>query len=128
VHLMSEDWAAYLKDWATTNKFPIFMTGGTGDYGDPANFWAFSFAKYDPDKAYFSYNKPELFSLLAKAQATTNQADRAKMYAQAAEMVVQDVRDINIAYARVPVLTRKNVTGLVLQPTANEYLESVELK
>jgi hypothetical protein len=50
------------------------------------------------------------------------------MYAQAADMIDQDVRDIYIAHARVPVLMRKNVDGLVLQPTANEYMDTVELK
>ena len=126
-HLMTEDWAAYLKDRAT-NKFQIFMIGGTGDYGDPDDFWSYNFAKYDPNSANYSYNKPQLFSLIATARSTTNQAQRAKMYAQAADMIDQDVRDIYIAHARVPVLMRKNVDGLVLQPTANEYMDTVELK
>ena len=126
-HLMTEDWAAYLKDRAT-NKFQIFMIGGTGDYGDPDDFWSYNFAKYDPNSANYSYNKPQLFSLIATARGTTNQGQRARMYAQAADMIDQDVRDIYIAYARVPVLMRKNVDGLVLQPTANEYMDTVEVK
>jgi hypothetical protein len=43
-------------------------------------------------------------------------------------MIAQDVRDIYIAHARVPVLMRKNIDGLALMPTANEYVETVELK
>lgn len=126
-HLMTEDWATYLKDRAT-NRFPMFMIGGTGDYGDPDDFWAYNFAKYDPNSSNFSYNKPELFALIAKARTVTNQAERVRLYAQAADMIAQDVRDIYIAYARVPVLTRKNVAGLVLQPTANEYMETVSVR
>lgn len=126
-NLMTEDWAAYLKDRAA-NKFPVFMIGGTGDYGDPDDWWAYNFAKYDPKSANYSYNNPQLFSLINKARGITNQAERAKMYAQAADMIAQDVRDIYIAYARVPVLMWKNVDGLMLQPTANEYVETVELK
>jgi len=127
VQLKTEDWAAYLKDRAT-GKFPVFMIGGTGDYGDPDDFWAYNFAKYDPNSANFSYNKPQLFSLIAKARTVTSQTDRARLYAQAAEMIDQDVRDIYIAHARNPVLMRKNVDGLALQPTANEYVETVGLK
>lgn len=127
VHLMTEDWASYLKDRAS-NKFQIFMIGGTGDYGDPDDFWGYNFAKYDPNSANYSYNKPQLYSLISKARGITNHAERVKMYAQAADMIAQDVRDVYIAYARVPVLMRKNVAGLVLQPTANEYMETVELK
>ncbi len=126
-HLMTEDWAAYLKDRAT-NKFQMFMIGGTGDYGDPDDFWGYEFPKYDPKSADFSYNSPQLFSLITKARGTTNQAERAKMYAQAADMIAQDIRDIYIAHSRVPVLMRKNVDGFVAQPTANEYMEIVEVK
>jgi peptide/nickel transport system substrate-binding protein len=126
-NLVTEDWSAYLKDRAT-NKFQLFMIGGTGDYGDPDDFWGYNFAKYDVNSANFSYNKPELFALIDKARSTTAQADRAKLYAQAADMIDQDVRDVYIAYARVPVLMQKNVDGLNLQPTANEYMETVDLK
>ncbi|HYM70296.1 MAG TPA: ABC transporter substrate-binding protein, partial [bacterium] len=126
-HLMTEDWASYLSDRAT-NKFQVFMIGGTGDYGDPDDFWAYNFAKYDANSANYSYNKPQLFALIAKARGITSQAARARLYAQAAAMIAQDVRDIYIAYARVPVLMRKNVDGLVLQPTANEYMDTVQLK
>jgi peptide/nickel transport system substrate-binding protein len=126
-HLMTEDWATYLKDRAS-NRFQMFMIGGTGDYGDPDDFWAYNFAKYDANSSNFSYNKPELFALISKARTVTNQAERVRLYAQAADMIAQDVRDIYIAYARVPVLLRKNVSGLVLQPTANEYMETVSVK
>jgi peptide/nickel transport system substrate-binding protein len=127
VHLMTEDWASYLKDRAS-NKFQIFMIGGTGDFGDPDDFWGYNFAKYDPNSANYSYNKPDLYALINKARGITNHGQRVKMYAQAADMIAQDVRDVYIAYARVPVLMQNNVSGLVLQPTANEYLETVELK
>jgi hypothetical protein len=50
------------------------------------------------------------------------------MYAQAAEIVVHDIRDVYIAYARTPVLMRKNVDGFMPQPTANEYMETVALR
>jgi peptide/nickel transport system substrate-binding protein len=125
--LMTEDWGTYLKDRAT-NKFQVFMIGGTGDYGDPDDFWGYNFAKFDPNSANYSYNNPQLFSLIAKARGSTSQAERAKMYAQAADIIARDVRDVYIAYARVPVLMRRNVEGLILQPTANEYMETVEIK
>jgi hypothetical protein len=35
---------------------------------------------------------------------------------------------IPIAHAKVPLLMRKNVEGLVPQPNGNEYMETVELK
>ena len=127
VHLMTEDWAAYLKD-RKTNKFPIFMIGWIGDNGDPDDWLGFFFPKYDKDNAYLSYNNPAVFDLINKAKVTVSQAERAKMYAQAEQMLLDDYRDIPIAHAKVPILMRKNVAGLVGQPDANEYMETVSLK
>ena len=127
VHLMTEDWAAYLKD-RKTNKFPIFMIGWIGDNGDPDDWLGFFFPKYDKDNAYLSYNNPAVFDLINKAKTATSQDARAKMYAQAEAMLLDDVRDIPIAHAKVPLVLRKNVEGLVGQPDANEYMETVELK
>ncbi len=125
--LQTEDWAAYLKD-RKTNKFPMFMIGWIGDNGDPDDWLGFFFPKYDPENAYLSYNNPAVFDLINKAKVTTSQAERAKMYAQAEAMVMADYRDVPIAHAKVPILMRKNVEGLVGQPDANEYMETVELK
>ncbi len=126
-HLQTEDWATYLKD-RKTNKFPMFMIGWIGDNGDPDDWLGFFFPKHDPDNAYLSYDNPTVFDLINKAKVATSQAERAKLYAQAEEMIINDVRDVPIAHARVPLLMRKNVFGLVGQPDANEYMETVELK
>ncbi|TMI91083.1 MAG: ABC transporter substrate-binding protein [Bacillati bacterium ANGP1] len=127
VHLMTEDWAAYLKD-RKTNKFPIFMIGWIGDNGDPDDWMGFFFPKYDPGNAYLSYNNPAVFDAINKGKVAVSQAERAKLYAQAEQMILSDYRDIPIAHAKVPLLMRKNVEGLVGQPDANEYMETVELK
>jgi peptide/nickel transport system substrate-binding protein len=127
VHLMTEDWAAYLKD-RNTNKFPIFMIGWIGDNGDPDDWLGYFFPKHDPNNAYLSYNNSAVFDLINKAKITVSQAERAKMYAQAEQLIVDDYRDVPIAHAKVPILMRKNVDGLVGQPDANEYMETVSLK
>jgi peptide/nickel transport system substrate-binding protein len=127
VHLMTEDWAAYLKD-RKTNKFPIFMIGWIGDNGDPDDWLGYFFPKFDASNAYLSYNNPAVFDLINKAKVTVGQAARAKMYAQAEQMIVDDYRDVPIAHAKVPLLMRKNVEGLVGQPDANEYMETVEVR
>ena len=50
------------------------------------------------------------------------------MYAQAEEMIIEDYRDIPIAYAKLPLLLQKNVDGLVGQPSSMEYMETVEVR
>jgi peptide/nickel transport system substrate-binding protein len=126
-HLMTEDWATYLKD-RSTNKFQMYMIGWIGDNGDPDDWLGFFFPKYDPANAYLSYNNPAVFDDINKAKVATSQAERAKLYAAAETMIINDYRDVPIAHAKVPLLMRKNVDGLVGQPDANEYMETVELK
>ena len=126
-HLMTEDWATYLKD-LRTNKFMLFMEGGIGDNGDPDDFYSTFIPKYDPNVAYLSYNNPTVFGLVSRARVVTDQTQRARMYAQIAEILVQDVRDIPVGNAKTPILMRRNVEGLVPQPNGSEYMETVELK
>jgi peptide/nickel transport system substrate-binding protein len=127
VRLMPDEIASFNKD-IHTNKFAIFTVGWTGDNGDPDDWLGFFFPKYDKDNAYLSYNNPAVFALINKAKVTASQAERAKMYAQAEQMVLDDYRDVPIAHAKAPVLMRKNVDGLVGQPDGNEYMETVSLK
>ena len=124
---MPAEMASFGKD-IHTNKFPIFTIGWTGDNGDPDDWLGFFFPKYDANAARWSYNNPAVFDLINKAKTENSQAKRAQMYAQAEQLVLDDYRDIPIAHAKVPILMRKNVQGLVGQPDANEYMETVEIR
>ena len=66
--------------------------------------------------------------LIQKARTETSKNRRAQMYAQAETIALNDYRDILIANARVPLLLRKNVSGLVGQPDGNEYMETVSVR
>jgi hypothetical protein len=50
------------------------------------------------------------------------------MYTQIADTLVKDVRDVYIAHAKNPILMRRNVEGLVPQPSGDEYMETVHVK
>jgi hypothetical protein len=50
------------------------------------------------------------------------------MYAQAMTLNAHDIPSIWFAHAKVPMLARKNVDGLIGQPDSNEYCELVSLK
>lgn len=128
VHLLTEDWATYLRDGRASLKFPMYMAGWIGDNGDPDDWLGFFFSHYDPNGAAYSYNNPTVLSLVRKARTLNSQAERAKVYAQIADIVYRDIPQVPIAHAKVPVLMRKNVHGLVPQPDGNEYMETVELR
>lgn len=126
-HLQTEDWATYLKD-QRTNKFPLYMAGWIGDNGDPDDWLGFFFPKYDATSARWSYNNPAVFDLINKAKTENSQAKRAEMYAQAMTLISKDLPNIWFAHAKVPMLARKNVDGLIGQPDSNEYWELVSLR
>jgi peptide/nickel transport system substrate-binding protein len=127
-HLMTEDWATYLRDGRASLKFPMYMAGWIGDNGDPDDWLGFFFSHYDPKGAAYSYNNPTVLSLVAKARTLTSQAERAKLYARIAEIVYEDIPQVPIAHAKVPILMRKNVEGLVPQPDGDEYMETVVVR
>ncbi|HLN14589.1 MAG TPA: ABC transporter substrate-binding protein [bacterium] len=126
-HLQTEDWVAYLKD-IRSNKFQVDMVGWNGPTADPDDWLGFLFSGYDPTNGYLSYNNPTVFDLIAKARVATNQAARARMYAQAETIILNDYRDVPIAHAKVPILLRKNVEGLAGQANGVEYMETVWLR
>ena len=125
--LMTEESATFQKD-ANTNKFQVFMRGWIGDNGDPDDWLGFFFGHHDANNARFAYNNPTIVSLTKQARTVTSQAERAKLYARVGELAAQDIPMIPIAHAKVPILMRKNVEGLVPQPDGNEYMETVELR
>jgi len=125
-HLQTEDWATYLKD-QKSNRFPMYMAGWIGDNGDPDDWLGFFFPRYDATSARWSYNNPAVFDLINKAKSENSQAKRAQMYAQAMTLISHDLPNIWFAHAKVPMLVRKNVDGLIGQPDSNEYWELVSL-
>jgi peptide/nickel transport system substrate-binding protein len=126
-HLVTEDWAAYLKD-NQTDKFGLFMGGWIGESADPDAWLGHFYGRYAPHNAILSYNNPAVFDLVNRARIVSDQAERARLYAQAEAIVLGDYRDIPIAYASVPLVMRKNVQGLIGQPDAKEYMELVSLQ
>ena len=65
---------------------------------------------------------------MAKARPLNSPQERAKRFARIAEIVYGEVPQVPIAHAKVPIVMRKNVEGLMPQPDGNEYMETVQLK
>jgi peptide/nickel transport system substrate-binding protein len=128
VNLQTEDWASYLKDGRQSLKFTLSMGGWIGDNGDPDDWLGFFFSHYDPKGSAYSYDNPTVLSLVERARTLNTQAERAKLYAQIADIVARDIPRVPIAHAKVPILMRNGVDGLVPQPDGNEYMETVTVR
>ena len=124
--LQTAEWAVYL-DKRKNGQLPLYMLGWTGDNGDPDNFLCYFFCQPGVSREGFYANKP-LAEVLLRAQTLTSQAERAKLYRQAEQMLHDDVGRLFIANNRPPLAFSKRVTGYVPHPTGSEYFDTVEIQ
>jgi peptide/nickel transport system substrate-binding protein len=124
--LQTVEWANYI-DNTKKGVMPLYMVGWTGDNGDPDNFICFFFcAPNVPRQAW--YNNPPLADVLKRAQTSSNQAERTKLYQQAEQMLHDDVARLFVANAQVPLVFSKKVKGYVPNPTSTEFFNTVEIQ
>ncbi|MCL6527160.1 MAG: ABC transporter substrate-binding protein [Thermaceae bacterium] len=131
VKFQTKDWATYLNDRKKAPGFQAYMLGWTGDYGDPSNFYDPHFAA--PIQDLFDANgKPldikDLSEVLTKADTSTNQAERVKLYQQADEMTFNLALRIPIVHSRPLVAQRTNLSGWIPSPLGSESFEEIVKK
>jgi len=130
VSLQTVDWATYL-DKRTKGQMPLYILGWTGDNGDPDNFVCYFFcldAKDSPKAMEGFFQDKEVSDVLKKAQALTVQADRAKLYQQAEQMIHDRVLRVFIANNQPPLAFTANVDGYIPNPTNTEFFNTVVVK
>jgi len=112
-----------------TNQYPMYLGVVVPGYNDPDAWFGVLFPRYDTGSAVFSYNNPQVFTLVQQARATLNSAERARKYAQIGQIVSEQVPVVPLAYyAEWPILTRSNVENLIPDPNKLERMERVQFK
>src|SRR5256885_4946387 len=86
------------------------MLGWTGDNGDPDNFLCYFFCQPGAAREGF-YANTALADLLLRAQKLTIQAERARLYRQAEQMLHDDVGRLFIANNQPPLAFSKRAKG-----------------
>ena len=124
--LQTAEWAVYL-DKRKNGQLPVYMLGWTGDNGDPDNFLCYFFCSPGASREGFYSNQP-LGDLLLRAQTLTNQAERAKLYRQAEQMIHDDVARVFVANNEPPLGFSKKVKGYVPSPLGDERFNTVEVQ
>jgi peptide/nickel transport system substrate-binding protein len=124
--LQTAEWAVYL-DKRKNGQLPLYMLGWTGDNGDPDNFLCYFFCQPGAAREGF-YANTALTEVLLRAQKLTSQAERAKLYRQAEQMLRDDVGRLFIANNQPPLAFSKRVKGYVPHPTGSEYFNTVEIQ
>ncbi len=116
VTIKSAEWTTYL-DYTRKGMLMISLYGWYPDYIDPddyltpflhsgANSWTGS-----------GYSNPEVDKLLDEAAVKTNQTERAKYYEQVQKILAEDVPIIPLIQGKLFMVAKKNVGGIILDPT-----------
>jgi len=130
VKLQTYEWGTYL-DKTGRGEHPMALLGWTGDNGDPDNFLNVLLSSSTATKtdalniAY--YKNPKVDKILKQAQQSIDNGERQKFYYQAQEMLVKDAPWAPIAYAKVPVGLKKEVSGYQPSPTGGESFNNISL-
>ena len=128
--IVSYEWGEYRKR-AQQGEGQAVQLGWTGDNGDPDNFFTVnaSCAAARPGGNNIpKWCNKDFDALIGKAQALSDQAERAKLYEQAQVVMHEDAPYFLIAHSVVFLPMRKNVDGYVMDPLGGHHFESVDLQ
>ncbi len=116
VTIKSAEWSTYI-DYTRKGITMLSLYGWYPDYIDPddyltpflhseANAWTGS-----------GYSNPDVDKLLDKAAILTDQNERAKLYKEVQEILAKDVPIIPLVQGKLYIVVKKNIGGVVLDPT-----------
>jgi len=129
--IVTYEWGTYLEK-TENGEHDMCLLGWIGDNGDPDNF---IYVLLDKDNAVKGtagnvsfYRSDELHDVLIKAIRTFDQAERAKLYMKAQEIVHEDAPWVPLAHATNVAAVKKTVRNLHLHPTGNWWFNEVWIK
>jgi dipeptide transport system substrate-binding protein len=128
-NLLTYEWGEYRKR-SKAGEQHAMMYGWNGDNGDPDNFFV-PLLGCDAVKGggnVARWCNKDFEDLVQKAKATPKQAERAKFYEKAQEIVREEAPWIPIAHSLRYAPVRKEVVGFKMDVTAHHYFSKVDMK
>ena len=128
VEVVSYEWAEYLDRSKAKDRDGAVILGWTGDNGDPDNFLHTLLgcdAVGGNNRA--QWCNQEFNDLVVKAKATTDQAERTKLYEQAQEVFKREAPWATLDHSLSVVPMRKEVEGFHQSPLGDFAFEGVDL-
>ena len=126
--LATYEWGEYRKRSKAGEQHAI-MYGWSGDNGDPDNFFGpiLSCEAVKGGGNVSRWCNKDFEELFQKAKGTPRQAERAKLYEKAQEIVHDDMPQIPIAHSVRFTTVRKEVLDFKMDATAHHYFSKVDL-
>jgi dipeptide transport system substrate-binding protein len=122
-NIVTMEWGELLKR-ARKGEHDVFVTGWTGDNGDPDNFLSpqLSCAAKKDGSNFARYCDQELDKLLDKAKAQSGIKERTTLYQQAQVRINDNAPWLMLSHPTTWVATRSNISGYVINPLGtNNY-------
>lgn len=123
------EWGTYL-DKVSNGDHPMALLGWVGDNGDPDNFLYVLLdlaAATKPAQNIAFYRSQELHDLLVAARRSADPGERARLYAQAQEVVHRDAPWVPLVHATQTMAFQRRVHGFTLHPTGSHWFRRVSL-
>ena len=112
VNLKSAEWATYL-DQTKAGLYPASLYGWFPDYFDPDDYQS---SWIDVGWIGHAYKNPVVSSLVANASMAQSVQERTALYAQSQALWSQDAAIIPLYQGGIQIVSKPNVSGLVLDP------------
>jgi peptide/nickel transport system substrate-binding protein len=108
----------------------IHLLGWTGDYNDAYNFIGTFFAEAKNDQAkaeWGGFSSPEIFEVLAAADAEPDPANRTELYQEANRLIMEFLPGVPISHSPPALVVSERVQGLEPSPLTAEVFHTVSL-
>jgi len=114
---------------AKAGEHDLLFMGWAGDNGDPDNFLTpqFSCAAVQSGTNFARYCAQDLDRLIAAGKATSNLAERARLYREAQQLIQQQALWLPLAHPTAAALVRQEVEGYQVSPFGRQDFSKVKL-
>jgi len=126
VDLQSTEWGQYSEDFPT-DAYPAFQLGWFPDFSDTDNYLTPFFT---PGGGFTNnhYDNAEVGALIEKQRATTDEAERVKLFEQIQDLVAKDVPTLPLLQGTQVAVTTDAIDGVVLDNSFKFRLGTITKK
>lgn len=122
-HIKTYEWGEYLKR-ANKGEHDVYMSGWSGETGDADDMLAPNLS-CAASKGGIKFCNPEFDALLERARASSDPAERVRLYREANALFKRERPWITMAHSTIYIASRKDVRGFVMAPNGAVNFEGV---
>jgi peptide/nickel transport system substrate-binding protein len=118
-------WSPDYLGLADEGRCPLYLLGWTGDYADADNFIGTFF---QTEQSVWGFDNPEIFRLLDRAEAETDDAERTRLYEEANRMIMEFVPGVPYVHTEPALAFHSSVQGYRPSPVSLEPFSIVSIE